>query len=372
MAGSDVWSRLRNLDAYPKTLEDFRVKTFSGAVISIISILVIAVLFTSELILSTEVEPELFVDTSRNEKLRINLDIEFPKMSCEILHLDVMDVSGENELDVDHDIFKQRLSESGEPIYDDPQEVEQLGDQTLGLADKLKSDLNPHRCETCYGAETSDMKCCNTCEDVREAYRRKGWALTSFEGIVQCDREGWAEKLKAQSKEGCRIFGHLEVNKVAGNFHIAPGKSFQQSSIHFHNLNSFGRDAVGKFNLSHTIHHLSFGTDYPDRVNPLDKYTEIITEAGTAMFQYFVKVVPTRYRTANGVEINSNQYSVTMHKRQLSSNAGEAGLPGLSIVFRCISHLYTIDTRHMKLLPMCEYAQLLLCDTNEPNKDVLV
>lgn len=34
------------------------------------------------------------------------------------------------------------------------------------------------------------MKCCNTCEDVREAYRRKGWALTSFEGIVQCDREG--------------------------------------------------------------------------------------------------------------------------------------------------------------------------------------
>lgn len=83
--------------------------------------------------LSTEVEPELFVDTSRNEKLRINLDIEFPKMSCEILHLDVMDVSGlsfylnnkvsleiftynqhstllvgENELDVDHDIFKQR------------------------------------------------------------------------------------------------------------------------------------------------------------------------------------------------------------------------------------------------------------------------
>ena len=25
-------------------------------------------------------------------------------------------------------------------------------------------------------------------------------------------------------KEGCNLFGFLEVNKVAGNFHIAPGK----------------------------------------------------------------------------------------------------------------------------------------------------
>ena len=28
--------------------------------------------------------------------------------------------------------------------------------------------------------------------------------------------------------EGCHMVGKLLVNKVAGNFHIAPGKSFQQ------------------------------------------------------------------------------------------------------------------------------------------------
>ena len=28
---SDLMQRLRRFDAYPKTLEDFRVKTFSGA-----------------------------------------------------------------------------------------------------------------------------------------------------------------------------------------------------------------------------------------------------------------------------------------------------------------------------------------------------
>ena len=31
-----------------------------------------------------------------------------------------------------------------------------------------------------------------------------------------------------QAGEGCHLYGKLLVNKVAGNFHIAPGKSFQQ------------------------------------------------------------------------------------------------------------------------------------------------
>jgi hypothetical protein len=30
--------------------------------------------------------------------------------------------------------------------------------------------------------------------------------------------------------EGCNLFGFLEVNKVAGNFHIAPGKAFESSA----------------------------------------------------------------------------------------------------------------------------------------------
>ena len=31
MTTRDILTRLRQLDAYPKTLEDFRIKTFSGA-----------------------------------------------------------------------------------------------------------------------------------------------------------------------------------------------------------------------------------------------------------------------------------------------------------------------------------------------------
>ena len=45
--------------------------------------------------------------------------------------------------------------------------------------------LDPKRCESCYGAETPEKRCCNTCEDVREAYRRKGWALSDVDDIKQ-------------------------------------------------------------------------------------------------------------------------------------------------------------------------------------------
>jgi len=45
--------------------------------------------------------------------------------------------------------------------------------------------LDPKRCESCYGAETPEKRCCNTCEDVRESYRKKGWALSDVDDIKQ-------------------------------------------------------------------------------------------------------------------------------------------------------------------------------------------
>ncbi len=52
--------------------------------VSIISGLIILLLFLSELsfYLKTEVQPQLYVDTSRGEKLRINFDVVFPALPC--------------------------------------------------------------------------------------------------------------------------------------------------------------------------------------------------------------------------------------------------------------------------------------------------
>lgn len=67
---------------------------------------------------------------------------------------------------------------------------------------------------------------------MREAYRLKGWAFNNPKGIQQCVKEGFTDKLQEQIKEGCKAKGFIEVNKVGGNIHFAPGKSFQQHNVH--------------------------------------------------------------------------------------------------------------------------------------------
>ena len=48
--------------------------------------------------------------------------------------------------------------------------------------------------------------------------------------------------------------------QVAGNVHIAPGKSFQQGNMHVHDLIPF---QTTEFDTSHVIDKLSFGAEYP-------------------------------------------------------------------------------------------------------------
>lgn len=65
-----------------------------------------------------------------------------------------------------------------------------------------------------------------------EIHEEQNILTTLGQYFLQCTREGWKDKLETQRNEGCLVTGHLEVNKVAGNFHFAPGKSFQQHHVH--------------------------------------------------------------------------------------------------------------------------------------------
>ncbi|XP_053382292.1 endoplasmic reticulum-Golgi intermediate compartment protein 3-like isoform X1 [Mercenaria mercenaria] len=301
--------------------------TFS---VTIISGVLMFVLFISELnyYLTKEVQPELFVDISRgNIKMKINLNVTFHNMPCAFLSIDAMDVSGENQIDVDHNLFKQRLKLSGERVEDEP-EKQDLGDKSEEIVEAVKQKLDPDRCESCYGAETEDKKCCNTCEEVRDQYRKKGWAFKESDAIEQCKREGWSDKIKAQQNEGCNVYGYIEVNKVGGNFHMAPGKSFQQHHVHVHDLQALGG---AKYNTTHTIHHLSFGEEYPGKVNPLDGLVQV-DDTTQMMFQYFIKIVPTTYTSVDGMTVATNQFSATKHSKVIGI-LGDSGLPGMFVTY---------------------------------------
>ena len=88
MFGSLLTS-LKRLDAYPKTLEDFSIKTFSGGTITLLSALIMILLFASEIrdYVRPELAEELFVDTTRgdNNRMRINFDVVVHRISCPYL-----------------------------------------------------------------------------------------------------------------------------------------------------------------------------------------------------------------------------------------------------------------------------------------------
>lgn len=324
--------KLKNFDAYPKTLEDFRVRTFSGAAVSIIAGIFIFWLFVSEFLyyLQIETTPQLLVDTTRGEKLRINFDVTFPRLPCSLVSVDSMDISGEHQLEVDHNVFKKRLDYSGNDISDKPIKQNDLGSTVLRTASGKEVPPKPDNyCGPCYGAEQTPESCCNTCDEVQAAYSKKGWSFSNPEEIEQCVREGFSLKLQSEANEGCQVYGYLMVNKVAGNFHFAPGKSFQQHHMHIHDLQPFRNS---HFNLSHVVNRLSFGKEFPGIVNPLDGVDKVETVESSSMYQYFIKIVPTVYESLNGDPITTNQFSVTEHYKNLGGE-GNHGLPGVFFMY---------------------------------------
>ncbi|XP_055537873.1 endoplasmic reticulum-Golgi intermediate compartment protein 3 [Wyeomyia smithii] len=319
---------LRRFDAYPKIDNEFSIRTIGGATLTIISGIIIILLIHSELMvyLTPTITDELFVDATRGQKLKINLDFYIPRISCDYVSLDAQDATGEQHLHIDHNIYKRRLDLHGQPIEKPKKEDIQ--------APKKKNDTSTvapkNACGSCYGAETDTIKCCNTCQDVIDAYRKKQWnpTLDSFE---QCKHEVAGEKLSLEAKafnEGCQIYGSMEVNRVGGSFHIAPGKSFSISHIHVHDVQPF---ASSRFNTSHRINTLSFGEEFGfGQTGPLDS-TEQIAEEGAMMFQYYIKIVPTEFVPINGPKLYTNQFSVTKHQKSVSLASGETGMPGIFV-----------------------------------------
>ena len=99
-----------------------------------------------------------------------------------------MDVSGESH--IEHSGLKKiSLDKEGRVLKKD--EPITLAAETTTTTEKPKvneTGLDVIKCLSCYGAEASNIKCCNTCDDVRRAYRQKNWQFSPF-GVDQCKDE---------------------------------------------------------------------------------------------------------------------------------------------------------------------------------------
>ena len=212
----------------------------------------------------------LSVDATRSAALDITFDVTMHKLPCSWLTLDAMDVAGTSELDVTHHIHKRRIDPSGHGFMPD----DEGGVKKVEIGPANKPGLLPQHdgtpsCGSCYGAglgpnevppseaaaasaaaaaggaaatgaaaalgalasskentKPDPPRCCATCDDVRAAYRLRGWKPPDPLTIKQCHDEGHREEVMQQRGEGCHIWGSLRVAKVAGSFHIAPGCVF--------------------------------------------------------------------------------------------------------------------------------------------------
>lgn len=371
--------RLISLDAFAKTVEDARVKTASGGLITMVCVLIVMFLIRNEYYdyTSVVVRPELAVNRDVNKKLDINLDITFPDIPCGVLTLDILDLTGDLHLDLfasGFDIF--RVLPLGEEIMDDLpilSGMEKFDEKCKGLTEAEAQ--NNAKCGSCYGAldQSNNQHCCNTCESVRLAYATKQWGFYDGSDITQCEEEGYVTKMKERilQNEGCRIKGSAKINRISGNLHFAPGTQFSVRGRHSHDL-SLWKKYQDKFSLNHKINHFSFGEDpgsllsiaSPEEedqtpsIHPLDGYTFNIGKKDHVAL-YYLSVVSTRVEFLEGRKppVDTNQFSAITHDRPILGGRdddhqntlhAQGGVPGAFFHF---------DISPMKIINREEYSK---------------
>ncbi|VVA98771.1 unnamed protein product [Arabis nemorensis] len=272
-----VKQALRSIDAFPRAEDHLLQKTQSGAVVSIVGLFIMATLFLHELsyYLNTLTVHQMSVDLKRGETLPIHVNMTFPSLPCDVLSMDAIDMSGKHEVDLDTNIWKLRLNSHGHVI----------GTEYISDLVEKEHDHSVHK------------------HDGKEEHKNETEAF-NFLGFDQA-AETMIKKVKQAlaDGEGCRVYGVLDVQRVAGNFHIS-----------VHGLNIYVAQMIfggsKNVNVSHVIHDLSFGPKYPGIHNPLDDTNRILHDS-SGTFKYYIKIVPTEYRYLSKDVLSTNQYSVT-------------------------------------------------------------
>ncbi|CAM9462617.1 unnamed protein product [Chrysoparadoxa australica] len=339
--------KFRKLDVYAGPKAEFRRGTLRGAVLSFISFALAIFLFWRELQFSFEVTTaeKLSVDTtsgygfnpSEVPKINFTFDITFPVIPCSLVSVSADDLQGKPQVGTVASITKTGIGKDGGvrgveelkslmPTYKDElallggsEEAEAAVKTFLSADSEGNQGGSQEDCGGCYGAG-EDGECCNTCEEVRLAYRRKGWGFDPV-SVAQCRGE-------VEENEGCRLAGNLKLTGREGNVHFAPGMgAVEKRGDALEDNATLLKMVFSHFNSSHTINRLAFGEPYPGVRYPLEGESRAVLDKH-GMYQYYVKVVPTTYVDVSGKEVSTNQYSVTEHVKHVRPGSGR-GLPGL-------------------------------------------
>lgn len=141
-------------------------------------------------------------------------------------------------------------------------------------------------------------------QPVFPAYMGKRTVSTLLAWMEDMTNEHAHKQVQTHSEEGCQIVGNVWVNRVPSNFHITA-----KSSNH-----DFDAKTT---NLSHIVHHFSFGKplsrrverslpeDVRKNIHPLDGKMFLNTEPRTS-HEHYIKVVSTHYKVGKSSLFDRN------------------------------------------------------------------
>jgi len=223
-------------------------------IVSLISSIIMILLFLNELInfMTSKTSSRMYVDVNRGaDKLKVNLDIDIDHIPCDLLAILTSDALGERSSDIKGEIIKSRLDKRGKILDTKNYEVKEPN------YDKIKTEMN--------------------------------------------------------NDEGCNLRGHFFVDAVPGSFLITSG---YYGTI----VQRMAAEGVLKINAQHRINQISFGetikryqiwNNFGKQIAKLSYTLNDIKkkyEQLTSVYQYYLKIVPTKYVTYKN-EINDYQYT---------------------------------------------------------------
>lgn len=206
-ASKGLLGKLASFDFFPKAIDDVKEKETLGAIVTIIGVLVMVILFFSEVAdyRATATQDTIFVDVSRQERMEMELDITFIKIQCKDIQVDIVDSTGQDDIVISRNI--EQLDVDGE-----------------------KEVVSPNS---------------------RNFFNSLGF-------------------MRGAKATGCRIKGTALLNRVEGNLHIAAGHAAQQShGEHKHHTHHIKQQDL-TVDFSHRINRLAFGPSFGSYSPPLD------------------------------------------------------------------------------------------------------
>ena len=246
---------IKSIDIHSPISSEFRIRTTSGAFLSLFTLLLTFYFIYTEYqynISNVTLVNHVHVMDQSPIGLEVSFDITFPRIPCALLASDANDPTGQGQsFHIDatrHRVWKHRLDANGRAIgkrsnfelggtlreediisKDERRrrrmmERDEGGEEEVG--DEVEEEVDDEEyCGSCYGASSDENQCCNTCDDVKRAYRQKQWHIPDISKIDQCKHLVRADQ---EENEGCNIHGNVALSTGGGNIHFAPDRQWEK------------------------------------------------------------------------------------------------------------------------------------------------